>query len=154
MNTPSNPHFGLEPSPWFMRHAASHSAQARACSTSPAVTAGTRGSSRRAARSVLAVDRDAAALAALAGVARHRNARGRSRGRRRGRSRASASTRSSSVNYLHRPLLPQLRAALADDGVLLYETFALGNEAYGRPSNPGFLLRRDELLTAAAAPRR
>ncbi len=56
------------------------------------------------------------------------------------------------VNYLHRPLFAHLRAALAPDGVLLYETFATGNEAYGRPANPDFLLRRDELLSLAAAP--
>jgi hypothetical protein len=48
-------------------------------------------------------------------------------------------------------LFPHLRAALADDGALLYETFALGNEAYGRPSNPAFLLRPSELLDFAAA---
>ena len=36
--------------------------------------------------------------------------------------------------------------ALADDGVLLYETFAEGNERFGRPSNPDFLLRAGELL--------
>lgn len=50
------------------------------------------------------------------------------------------------VNYLHRPLFPHLLAALAADGVLLYETFARGNEAYGRPSNPDFLLVPGELL--------
>jgi SAM-dependent methyltransferase len=50
------------------------------------------------------------------------------------------------TNYLHRPSLHALLAALADDGVLLYETFARGNEAYGRPSNPDFLLEKDELL--------
>jgi SAM-dependent methyltransferase len=50
------------------------------------------------------------------------------------------------TNYLHRPSLPSLLAALADDGVLLYETFVRGNEAYGRPSNPDFLLKEDELL--------
>jgi len=55
-------------------------------------------------------------------------------------------------HYLHRPLFPHLRAALAPDGVLLYETFALGNEAYGRPANPAFLLRPGELLELAAAP--
>jgi hypothetical protein len=44
-----------------------------------------------------------------------------------------------------------LRAALANDGALLYETFALGNEAYGRPSNPAFLLRPGELLEFAVA---
>jgi SAM-dependent methyltransferase len=54
------------------------------------------------------------------------------------------------VNYLHRPLLPELLAALADDGVLLYETFARGNEAYGRPANPDFLLAPGELLRMVA----
>ncbi|HSH07592.1 MAG TPA: class I SAM-dependent methyltransferase [Burkholderiales bacterium] len=51
-------------------------------------------------------------------------------------------------NYLYRPLLPQLAAVLADGGVLIYETFAAGNERYGRPSNPEFLLRPRELLDA------
>jgi SAM-dependent methyltransferase len=49
------------------------------------------------------------------------------------------------TNYLHRPLFSPMFAALAPTGVLLYETFAAGNEAYGRPSNPAFLLERDEL---------
>jgi len=52
------------------------------------------------------------------------------------------------VHYLHRPLFPHLLAALAPDGALLYETFAAGNEAFGRPSNPEFLLRPGELLEA------
>ncbi len=50
------------------------------------------------------------------------------------------------TNYLHRPLFPALLAALADDGVLLYETFAVGNERFGRPGNPDFLLGPGELL--------
>lgn len=50
------------------------------------------------------------------------------------------------VNYLHRPLFPALLAALAPDGVLIYETFAQGNERFGRPRNPDFLLAPDELL--------
>jgi SAM-dependent methyltransferase len=54
------------------------------------------------------------------------------------------------ANYLHRPLYPFLLAALAADGVLIYETFARGNEAFGRPANPDFLLERDELLQVAA----
>ena len=54
------------------------------------------------------------------------------------------------VNYLHRPLLPQLVAAVGQGGVLLYDTFAIGNEAFGRPSNPDFLLREDELRDAVA----
>jgi len=53
------------------------------------------------------------------------------------------------VNYLHRALFPQLFAALAPDGALLYDTFASGNEALGRPSNPAFLLRESELLDRA-----
>ena len=50
------------------------------------------------------------------------------------------------VNYLHRALLPHLLSALASDGTLLYETFAAGNEAYGRPTNADFLLQEGELL--------
>lgn len=53
------------------------------------------------------------------------------------------------TNYLHRPLLPRLLEALADAGVLIYETFAAGNERYGRPSNPDFLLKHGELLEFA-----
>jgi len=94
---------------------------------------------------VLAVDRDAAALSGLAGIARIET-------------RVAdlesgpwpiAGERFDAIvvaNYLHRPLFPALLRALADDGVLLYETFARGNEAYGRPTNPDFLLERDELL--------
>ncbi|HVP08997.1 MAG TPA: class I SAM-dependent methyltransferase [Burkholderiales bacterium] len=52
------------------------------------------------------------------------------------------------TNYLHRPLLPTLMESLAEGGVLVYETFMLGNERYGRPSNPAFLLRPGELLEA------
>ena len=50
------------------------------------------------------------------------------------------------TNYLHRPLFPKLIDSLARGGVLIYETFAEGNERYGRPTNPDFLLRRNELL--------
>lgn len=53
------------------------------------------------------------------------------------------------TNYLHRPLLPVLLAALAPGGVLLYETFAVGNARYGRPASPDFLLRSGELLELA-----
>lgn len=56
------------------------------------------------------------------------------------------------TNYLYRPLFPQLIAALPEDGVLIYETFAQGNEAYGRPRNPDHLLRDGELLDVFAGP--
>ncbi len=48
--------------------------------------------------------------------------------------------------YLHRPLLTTLTAILKPGGVLIYETFMRGNERYGKPSNPDFLLMPDELL--------
>ena len=54
------------------------------------------------------------------------------------------------TNYLHRPLFPHILASLAEDGVLIYETFAAGNEHFGKPSNPHFLLRPAELLTLCA----
>ncbi|HET8876621.1 MAG TPA: class I SAM-dependent methyltransferase [Casimicrobiaceae bacterium] len=50
------------------------------------------------------------------------------------------------VHYLHRPAFAELLRVLKPDGALLYETFATGNEAFGRPSNPAFLLRENELL--------
>ncbi len=49
------------------------------------------------------------------------------------------------TNYLYRPLLPALAAALAPGGVLLYETFMVGNERFGKPTNPAFLLAPGEL---------
>ncbi len=54
------------------------------------------------------------------------------------------------ANYLHRPLLPAIVAAVAPGGLLIYETFARGNERLGRPRNPDFLLRAGELLDAVA----
>ncbi len=53
------------------------------------------------------------------------------------------------TNYLHRPHLPFLAPTLKQGGVLLYETFAQGNEKFGRPRNPDFLLRPHELLEIA-----
>jgi SAM-dependent methyltransferase len=94
---------------------------------------------------VEAVDRDAAALAGLQGL-------------------AGVTTRVADLeggpwpyhsrafdgivvtNYLWRPLLPSLLNALEEEGVLIYETFMAGNELLGKPSNPAFLLRQGELL--------
>ena len=94
---------------------------------------------------VEAVDRDSAALAALSGIA--------------GITTACADLEGAPwlcgagrfdgivvTNYLHRPLVPALLAALRPGGVLIYETFAFGNEKLGRPSNPEFLLRPGELM--------
>ena len=50
------------------------------------------------------------------------------------------------TNYLYRPLLPALVDAVAPGGVLIYETFARGNERFGRPRNPDHLAKPGELL--------
>lgn len=55
------------------------------------------------------------------------------------------------TNYLWRPRLPDLLALLAPGGVLIYETFMIGNAAYGKPSNPDFLLQSGELRHVAKA---
>ncbi len=54
------------------------------------------------------------------------------------------------VNYLWRPLFPSILEAIDEGGILLYETFAAGNEVLGKPSNPDFLLQPGELLNVVA----
>ncbi len=54
------------------------------------------------------------------------------------------------THYLWRPLLPTLLQSLAPGGVLIYETFAAGNETVGKPSRPDFLLQPGELLAVCA----
>lgn len=137
-----------EPSAWVRRFAHLVSQRARVLDLAAGGGRHTRFFAARGAH-VTAVDRDAAALAALAAI-------------------DGVTTRAVDLesdpwpfadarfdaivatNYLHRPLLAQLRGALAPAGVLLYETFAQGNEAHGRPSNPAFLLAAGELLALAA----
>lgn len=55
------------------------------------------------------------------------------------------------TNYLWRPLLPAIVQSVAPGGVLIYETFAVGNETVGKPSRPDFLLQPGELLQACRA---
>ena len=94
---------------------------------------------------VVAVDRDPEALAALSGVANVVTVASdlESDDWPFGRERFDVVV---VANYLHRALFPSLLRAVADDGLFLYETFAVGNELYGRPSNPDFLLSEGELL--------
>jgi len=151
MNTPSNPHVGLAPSPWIARFAHLVPAGARVLDLACGFGRHSRYFAARGTQ-VVAVDRDAAALATIAGTpgidilqADLESEPWPFRGRR-----FDAIVIS---HYLHRPLFPDLRAALDPDGTLLYETFAQGNEAHGRPANPDFLLRPGELLAwAMAAP--
>jgi len=94
---------------------------------------------------VEAVDRDPAKLASLAGIPR---ISARSADLEGGQWPYPGERFAGIVvaNYLHRLLFPHLLAALAAGGVLIYETFAVGNERYGRPSNPAHLLTPGELL--------
>ena len=55
------------------------------------------------------------------------------------------------TNYLHRPLFNSIADSLDTGGVLIYETFMAGNERFGRPSNPAFLLNPGELREAFAS---
>jgi len=147
---PSTPHDHSKPSPWIARFAHLVPHGARVLDLAAGRGRHARFFADRGVR-VLAVDADADILATLS-------------------SRPAITTRVADLeaanwplpgerfdaivvtNYLHRPLFPHLRAALAPDGVLLYETFAMGNEQFGRPSNPDFLLCPGELLSLAALP--
>jgi len=135
------------PSPWIVRFAPLVRPGARVLDLACGQGRHARWFAARGA-SVLAVDRDADALAALAGVA---GVEARAVNLEAGGWPLAGATFDAIVvvNYLHRPLFPHLLAALAPDGVLLYETFARGNEAYGRPANPAFLLEAGELLRLA-----
>ena len=55
------------------------------------------------------------------------------------------------TNYLYRPIFPQLLDLLDDGGILIYETFAVGNEKYGRPTNPDYLLKSGELISLVSS---
>ena len=139
----------IAPSPWVVRHL-------------PLVPAGGRvldlacGNGRHArllataGYEVVAVDRDFAAISALRGAsgitALQLDLEGGDW--------PLAGERFAGVvvaNYLWRPRLPDVCALLGDGGVLIYETFMVGNAAYGKPSSPEFLLRPGELRAVAGA---
>ena len=139
----------IPPSPWVVRHAQSIPARGKVLDLAC-------GSGRHArflaglGYPVLAVDRDAEALAGLSTI-------------------EGITTRLLDLegeewplagqvfdgivvtNYLWRPRLPDVLALLAPGGVLIYETFMVGNAAYGKPTNPAFLLQAGELRQLAAA---
>ena len=138
-------HGALAPSPWVQRWSALVASGASVLDVACGSGRHLRWFAQRGCR-VTGVDRDAAALAPLrdAGdllVADIENGPWPLAGR----------TFDAVVvtNYLWRPLLPTLVASVAPGGVLLYETFAAGNETVGKPSRADFLLRPGELLRAA-----
>jgi len=144
---PRNLHDALPPSPWIVRYAFLVEGDARVLDIASGAGRHARFFARRGCR-VVAVDRDREALATLDGVAgiEARVADLEAGAWPLGDERYDAII---VANYLHRPLFPFLRAALAPGGVLLYETFARGNEAFGRPSRPDFLLEPNELFRLA-----
>lgn len=140
-------HAALEPSPWVVRWS-------RLWPQGTSVLDVACGSGRHVrllaglGHAVTAIDRDAAVLEPLAGcaetfVADLEAAPWPIPGRQFG---ALVVT-----NYLWRPLFPTLLSSVAEEGWLVYETFSLGNETVGRPSNPDFLLRPGELLDTLRA---
>ncbi len=138
-------HAGLAPSPWVQRWSALVPAGAAVLDVACGSGRHTRWFAARGAR-VTALDRDAAALDALRDVAAEIVAADIEAG-----PWPLAGRRFDAVvvtNYLWRALLPTLVASVDAGGVLIYETFARGNEAFGKPSNPDFLLAPGELLDA------
>lgn len=146
----TSPHHDVAPSAWVTRFADLVPRRARVLDVASGSGRHARFFAARGAH-VTAVDRDAQALASLSGIdgiASHVADL-------EAEPWPFADARFDAVvvtNYLHRPLLAQIRGALEPAGVLLYETFAQGNETYGRPSNPAFLLAPGELLALAALP--
>jgi len=135
----------LAPSPWVTRW--SHLVPAGAQVLDVACGSGRhlRWFAERGCR-VVGVDRDGAALAALASIGETVTADIENGPWPFARRRFDAVI---VTNYLWRPLLPTLIDSVAERGVLIYETFAHGNATVGKPSNPDFLLRPGELLAAA-----
>lgn len=141
-----SPHEVQIPSPWVVRWAPLIPAAGRVLDLACGHGRHARYLAARGCR-VVAVDRDEAALAALAGIERVSTLRADLEGA----PWPFTGERFDAVvvaNYLHRPLFPALIEALQPGGVLIYETFMLGNERFGKPSNPAFLLRPGELFEA------
>jgi SAM-dependent methyltransferase len=145
MTTPSRSHTDLAASPWVRRWSHLVPAGARVLDVAC-------GSGRHVdwfvqrGCTVTGLDRDAAAVSPLRGkaeiiVADIENAAWPLAGR--------SFDAIVVTNYLWRALLPTVRASLAPAGVLIYETFAQGQQTVGKPSNPAFLLSPGELLVAA-----
>ena len=138
-------HLQSHPSPWFVRHAALVAAGNSVLDVACGHGRHARFFAERGAQ-VTAVDRDAAALQAFATtqnvVTVCRDIEGDAW--------PCASSSFDAVivcNYLWRPTFALLLATIKPGGVLLYETFMDGNERYGKPSRPDFLLRSNELLS-------
>ena len=135
------------PAPWFTRHASLVAAGARLLDVACGAGRHARFFATRGVQ-VTAVDRDAVALQSFSGAegvaTEHRDIETEAW--------CYASNSFDAVivcNYLWRPTFDLLLATVKPGGVLLYETFMDGNERYGKPSRPDFLLRSNELIIRA-----
>ncbi|MDR3396805.1 MAG: class I SAM-dependent methyltransferase [Pandoraea sp.] len=145
---PGMPHGVGAPSPWLVRWA--HLIPSGACVLDLACGQG-RHARWLAARGahVTAIDRDEAALATMSTLTNVTTLAADLEGAAWPLAEGATFDAVIVTNYLHRPLLSRIAASVAPGGVLIYETFAQGNERYGKPSNPLFLLAPGELLDAA-----
>ena len=137
------------PSPWVVRFGALLPAGAAVLDLACGRGRHARWLASRGCR-VIAADRDADAVAALAGLD---GVTGRVVDLESGAPwpwDAAAFDAVVVTNYLYRPAFDQLCALLRPGGVLIYETFMIGNAAFGKPSNPDFLLAPGELLARTA----
>jgi SAM-dependent methyltransferase len=141
------PHASLEPSPWVRRWSSLVPTGASVLDVACGAGRHVRWFAERGCR-VTGLDRDAQALAGLRDIADVVVADIESGPWPLAERRFDAVV---VTNYLWRELLPTLVASVAEGGVLIYETFATGNESVGKPSNPKFLLRPGELLRATSA---
>lgn len=140
-------HDSLRPSPWVARWLQLLPPQSRVLDLACGSGRHTR-LAQCAGHRVVAVDRDAQALAGLASL----NGVSVVRADIEGAAWPLPEQRFDAVivtNYLYRPVFPELIDSVGDAGLLIYETFAQGNERFGRPSNPDFLLRPGELYETA-----
>ncbi len=143
----SDPHHGLAPSPWVRRFAPDLPAGGAVLDLACGKGRHTR-LLLELGHPVLAVDRDLSGLADLADAS---GLETREVDLEDGQPPPFAARRFAGVvvtNYLFRPLLPALVQAVAPGGLLIYETFARGNERFGKPANPDHLLKPGELLEA------
>lgn len=140
----SGAHGGLAPSPWVERWAGLLAPGSTVLDVACGSGRHLRWLAQRGHR-LTGIDRDAAALASLAAVAETIVADIEAGAW------PLAGRQFDAVvvtNYLWRARLPDIVASVALGGLLIYETFAVGNASVGKPANPDFLLRPGELLDA------
>ena len=49
-------------------------------------------------------------------------------------------------NFLQRSLIPHIKKGLRHSGIIVYESYIIDQAQFGRPTNPDYLLKHNELL--------